>query len=101
MIAAAAAQARRRVLGAFRQADATAPERAIGFTAQRRMERRFFERLVDFGAIVETSEGRFYLDEAKVAEQMARQRRRAFKIMGGILAASAAVIGLVVGLTQA
>ncbi|MDB5691456.1 MAG: hypothetical protein JWO81_519 [Alphaproteobacteria bacterium] len=94
MIAAAAARARRRVLGAFRDAGATSPERAIGFQPQRRLEEKYFDALVDFGGIVATDKGTFWLDEAKVAQHTARRRKRAAMIFGGVLAATAAVLGL-------
>ena len=94
MIAAAAAAARRRVLDAFRAANATSPERAIGFQPQRRMEERYFDSLVDCGGIVGTDKGTFWLDESKVAQHSARRHKRAAMILGGVLAATAAVLGL-------
>ena len=92
-IAAASVRARKRVLGAFRDAGATSPERAIGFTPERRLEERYFDALVDFGAIVGTDKGTFWLDEAKAAEHTAKRRKRAAMIFGGVLAATAAVLG--------
>ena len=92
-IAAASVRTRKRVLGAFRDAGATSPERAIGFTPQRRLEERYFDDLVDYGGIVGTDKGTFWLDEAKVAEHTARRRKRAAMIFGGVLAATAAVLG--------
>jgi hypothetical protein len=93
-IAAASVRARKRVLGAFRGAGATSPERAIGYTPERRLEERYFDSLVEFGGIVGTDKGTFWLDEAKVAEHTARRRKRAAMIFGGVLAATAAVLGL-------
>ena len=92
-IAAASVRARKRVLGAFRDAGATSPERAIGFTPGRRLEERYFDSLVEFGAIVGTDRGTFWLDETKLAEHTARRRKRAAMIFGGVLAATAAVLG--------
>ena len=92
-IAAASVRARKRVLGAFRDAGATTPERAIGYQPQRRMEEKYFDALVDFGGIVATDKGTFWLDEAKVAEHTARRRKRAAMIFGGVVAAAAAVLG--------
>jgi hypothetical protein len=94
IIAAAMARARRRVLGAFRDADANAPERAIAFTPGRRLEERYFDRLVDFGALIDTGKGTFYMDEAKVAEHTAKRRKRALMMFGGVVATTAAVLGL-------
>jgi hypothetical protein len=93
-IAAASVRARKRVLGAFRQAGATSPERAIGFQPERRLEERYFDAVVEFGGIVATDKGTFWLDEAKVAQHTARRRKRAAMIFGGVLAATAAVLGL-------
>jgi hypothetical protein len=93
-VAAAAVRARKRVLGAFRDAGATTSERAIGFQPQRRMEEKYFDSLVGFGAIVATDKGTFWLDEAKAAQHTARRRKRAAIIMGSVLAAGAAVIGI-------
>lgn len=92
-IAAAVARARRRVLRAFRDAGATSPEQAIGFQPQRRMEEKYFDALVEFGGIVGTDKGTFWLDEARVAEHTARRRKRAAMIFGGVVAAAAAVLG--------
>lgn len=93
-IAAASVRARKRVLGAFRDAAATSPERAIGFQPQRRLEERYFDALVEHGGIVATDKGTFWLDEGKVAEHTARRRKRAAMIFGGVVAAAAAVLGL-------
>jgi hypothetical protein len=93
VIAAAAMAARRRVLNAFRQADATSDEKGIGFTPAHRMDERYFDALVAYGAIRETGRGTFWLDEARVSEHDSRRRKRAFAIMGGVLAATAALLG--------
>jgi hypothetical protein len=93
VIAAAAMAARRRVLTAFRQAGATSDEKGIGFTPEHRMDERYFDALVAFGAIRETDRGTFWLDEARVAEHDSKRRRRALAIMGGVIAATAAVLG--------
>lgn len=96
VIAAAAAAARRRLLRAFRAADATTPERAIPYAPSRRMERRYVASLVDYGALVETAAGVYYLDESKLRAHSARRRKRAL----GIIGAAAAVGTAIVGLTQ-
>jgi hypothetical protein len=94
MIAAGVARARRRLLRAFRDADATSPERAIGYTPQSRFEDRYFDSLVNCGGLVGTDKGTFWLDEAKVAQHTARRHKRAAMILGGVLAATAAMLGL-------
>jgi hypothetical protein len=96
-IAAAAVRARKRVLGAFRDAGATTPERAIGFTPQRRLERKYFESLVAFGALVPGRGGTHWLDEPEAARHTALRRKRA-----AIMVASAVLVTLVLlGLTLA
>ncbi|HEY1607269.1 MAG TPA: hypothetical protein VGF77_16900 [Allosphingosinicella sp.] len=94
MIAAGVARARRRLLRAFREAGATAPERAIGYTPRSRFEDRYFDALVKCGGLVGTDKGTFWMDEAKVAEHSARRHKRAAIILGGVLAATAAMLGL-------
>jgi hypothetical protein len=81
------------VLGAFRDAGAFSAERAIGYQPQRRLEERYFDALAACGGIVATDRGTFWLDEAKVAEHTAKRRKRAAMIFGGVLAATAAVLG--------
>jgi hypothetical protein len=93
VIAAAAIAARRRVLNAFRQADATSDGKGIGFTPEHRMDERYFDALVAYGGIRETDRGTFWLDEAKVAEHDSRRRKRALAIVGGVLATTVAVLG--------
>jgi hypothetical protein len=94
IVAAGVARARRRLLRAFREADATTPERAIGYTPQSRLEDRYFDSLVTCGGLVATDKGTFWLDESRVAEHTARRHKRAAMILGGVLAATAAVLGL-------
>lgn len=93
MVAAAVAAARRRVLREFREANAVSPPSAIAFEPKRRIDRRYFNSLVDYGAAIETKPGAYYLDEEKVAEHSAKRRKRALTIMGTLLVLGAAAFG--------
>jgi hypothetical protein len=93
MVAAAVAASRRRVLRAFREANAISPPSAIPFEPKRRLDRRYLRSLVDFGAAIETKPGVYYLDEEKAAEHTAKRRKRALTIVGTLLVLGAAAFG--------
>ncbi|HMJ94046.1 MAG TPA: hypothetical protein VK472_08105 [Allosphingosinicella sp.] len=93
IVAAAVAASRRRVLREFREANAISPPSAIPFEPKRRLDRRYFNSLVDFGAAIETRPRVYYLDEEKLAEHSAKRRKRAFTIMGTLLVLGAAAFG--------
>ena len=61
-IAAATIKARNKVLRHFLSQNAVSPEQAIGFTADRRLQQRQFDRLKARGIIREASPGLFYID---------------------------------------
>ena len=93
-IAAASVRARKRVLrrvsrgrGGVRPSARSATSRSGG------SRKDISTSLVDCGGIVGTDKGTFWLDEAKVAEHTASRRKRAAMIFGGVLAATAAVLG--------
>ncbi|HEY0413735.1 MAG TPA: hypothetical protein VGD66_11375 [Allosphingosinicella sp.] len=92
MIAAAAAAARRRFRHAFERA--TTPDTAIPYVPARHLDRRYFDRLLACGAVVEASPGLYYLDEPRLAAYNARRRKRVFVLLGGVLAVAAAALGL-------
>jgi hypothetical protein len=92
-ISAATAAARRRVLRDFREAGAHSAPSAIGFEPRRRLDRRYFNSLVDFGALVEAKPGTYYLDEEKLREHTAKRRKRAFTILATMLVLGAAAFG--------
>ena len=76
--AAAAAQsvrARKRLIAALREQDALTPATAIPLAVPRRMDERMLNQLIGWGAVVQASPGRFYLDEAGLAAVEARHRR--------------------------
>jgi hypothetical protein len=93
MIAAVTAAARRRVLRDFREADAHSAPSAIAFEPKRRLERRYFDSLLDFGALVEAKPGAYYLDEEKLAEHRTRGRKRVFKLLATVVVLGAAAFG--------
>jgi hypothetical protein len=93
IVAAAVAASRRRVLREFREANAISAPSAIPFEPKRRLDRRYFNSLVDYGAAIETKPGVYYLDEEKVAKHSAKRRKRALTIMGTLLVLGAAAFG--------
>jgi hypothetical protein len=93
MIAAATAAARRRVLRDFREAGAFSEPSAIPFEPKRRLDRRYFNSLVEYGALTEAKPGTYYLDEDKLAEHNAKRRKRVFTILGTVLVLGAAAFG--------
>lgn len=94
LTAATVAHARRAVIRHFTSHAATAPERAIGFAPTRRVERRLFGQMRDFGAIREASPGLFFIDADRLAEFRSSVRRRVVRValMAGALAAGIVAI---------
>lgn len=93
-VAAASARARRRVVSHFMSRNAVSAEHAVGFTPERRLERRFFERLRDEGVIVPARNGTFYIDAPKLDAFQARRRTRVKYAIATALAAVVAGIGV-------
>ena len=81
-------RARQDIVRHFTAANATNPERAIAYDPDaagwrvRRMRRRQFDRLRDFGAIREARSGLFYLDEERLGAFVRRMRKRAVGLIG-------------------
>jgi hypothetical protein len=91
-LAAAAAAARRRLLASFRDAGATSSDAAMGMSEPtRRLERKFLARLIEAGVIHETTDGRAWLDEEKLAAYTKARRRKMLSVAAG--AAAVAAIG--------
>lgn len=83
IVAVAVARTRRRIATHFVDAGATSEEKAIGYALPtQRLEKRMFERMLTFGAIVETTPGQFYLDEKRFTDF----RKESFAKVLGILA---------------
>jgi len=89
---AASARARRRVVGAFRDAHAFDPKSAIGYQPERRLQARWFERLQQNGAIVPTGDGRYYLNVEALERSDAQRRKRAAVALGVVGLAGLAVL---------
>ena len=87
------ARARRRIVRHFETAGADAPEHAIAFAEPaRRIERRLFRRMVAFGAIVATADGRYWLDERRLADF---RKEGIARVLGVIALAAFAAAGAV------
>ncbi len=85
-VAAAAARARRRVISHFMSSNAVAPDKAVSFAAEGRMEQRFFDRLRDDGIILPGANGGYYLDPPAYDAYQQRQSRAArFVLLAGAL----------------
>lgn len=99
-VAVAVRRAQRDIVRFFTTEGATAPERATAYDPdaqgwpRKRLRRRVFRRMQDFGAIREVKPGEFYLDELRLDEFRAHTRRRAFGIIAIAGAAVAAIAAL-------
>lgn len=95
-VAAAAAQARRRVVSHFLSQNAVSADRAVPFTADKRMEQRFFDRMRDDGVIQPATNGGYYLDVARWdAWQQTQRGRIKWILLAGVVALG---IGIAVGM---
>ena len=99
-VAVALIRARKDIVRHFTEAGATSPDRAVPYDPdaqgwpRKRVRRRLFRRMCDFGAIRETKPGVFYLDEARLTEFQSHLRRRALGIVAIGAAAVAAIAAL-------
>lgn len=99
-VAVAVAVARREIVRHFTEAGATAPTTAVAYDPdaqgwpRKRLRRRIFRRMRDFGAIREMKPGLFYLDETRLDEFRWHMRRRALGIVAIVGAAVAAIATL-------
>ena len=72
--------------------DAMSPESAIAYTPRDRpLSRRTFRRMVDFGAVRETTPGRYYLDRERADAYRTSRRRKAAAFLALGAAAIAAL----------
>lgn len=96
-VAVAVARARKDILRHFTSAGAIAPDRAVAYDPdddgwpRKRVRRRLFARMRDFGAVKEPRPGLFYLDETRLEDFRWHMRRRA---LGMVAVASAAVAAI-------
>ena len=93
MSAAAAARARRRLVSHFRAAAACSPSAAVAYAPKRRLERKYFQHLLSFGAVKSSADGHFYLDEALLAKHDSRRRKRALAMIGTAIGVTAGILG--------
>jgi hypothetical protein len=88
--------ARWRVCRTFEETGAYSPDKAIAYAPSSRFERRYLERLLDFGAVVEVQPGRYHADATKLGAYIRYRRKRAIAramvIVGGALALAIARI---------
>lgn len=96
---AAAARARRRVIGHFTARGAVSAQTAIPFTANKRIERRFFDAMRERGVIASATNGGYYLVPSKYDDWLASRRRLGRIFLLVLLALS--VVGIAVGLLLA
>ena len=89
-------RARREIVDYFVTAGATAPEHAVAFAApKRRIARRVFRRMVDFGAVVEAKGGKYWLDERRLADFRKESLAKMLGVLAiaGLAAAGAIALG--------
>lgn len=99
-VAVAVARARKDIVRHFMTLGATSPDKAVAYDPdaqgwpRKRLRRRIFRRMCDFGAIREMKPGEFYLDETRLDEFRWHMRRRALGIVAIAGAAVAAIAAL-------
>ncbi|MBB5715957.1 hypothetical protein [Sphingomonas aerophila] len=90
-VAVLVAKARQRIVHHFLEADATTRERAVAFTPRdRRLDRRMFTSMVQFGALQEADTGNYWLDEKRYADF---RKERLARVLGILAIAGFAVAG--------
>ena len=95
----AAVRSRKRIVRDFVHMRAVTPDRAISYDPHGEM-RRLFRQLRNFGAIVEPTPGRFYLDSARLTAFRYVARRRRFGWLATIGTAAATATATVLALTD-
>ncbi len=91
--AAVVALRRRRLIRRFREAGATAPERAVTLEALGERHTWIFDQMVQAGVFLPTPDGRYFMDEAAASDYRHRYRVRAL-VGTGILALSGLALWL-------
>ena len=92
--AAIVAKARRDVISHLMSRNAVAPDKAVEWVPDRRIQRRQIERMVDAGVIVSTGTDRYYLHVPAYDEWRRKLRRRAAFVMASLVAIGAAVAAI-------
>lgn len=96
VVAVAVARARRRIVQHFTQAGATAQDKAIAFPdPKRRLERRIFKRMLDFGAVKRGAGNTYWLDEKKLGDFRKESLAKVLTILAatGFAAAGVMLLG--------
>lgn len=78
---AARARAQREVVSHFMSSNAVGPDKAVPFTASRRLEQKCFDRFRDLGVIQPAGNGGYYLDIPAYDAYQRRQRRMVVVIL--------------------
>ena len=91
---AAARSARRRVLEYFTEAGAWSGVDAVRYVPNRRLEQRYLDSLLDFGAAVRVGPDTYYLDPEKLRAHSGERRRRGATVAGALFVVAAAVAAL-------
>ena len=84
-------RARRKVVSHLAGVGATSADAAVSYIPSRRFERQALAYLQHKGVVSLAAGGRYWVDEAKAADLQRATRARAAVIVGGALAAVAAV----------
>jgi hypothetical protein len=93
LIGAPVVRAQRDIVDYFTMAGATTPEYAIAFAEpRRRIARRVFRRMVDFGAVVLATDGKYWLDERRLADF---RKENLAKVLGTLAIAGLAAAGAI------
>lgn len=92
---AARARAQRELVSLFMSNNAVGADKAIPFTASRRLEQKCFDRFRDLGIIQPASNGGYYLDIPAYDAYQRRQRRMVVVIL--LIGVAAMAIGIAVG----
>ena len=96
VIAAASARARRKVISHFLSSNAVSADRAIPFETNRRLERRFFERLRDRAVVLPGANGGYYIDPPALDTFNVGQRKVAALGVTAVVLAAAAGLAIAV-----
>lgn len=92
---AARARAQRELVSLFMSNNAVGADKAIPFTASRRLEQKCFDRFRDLGIIQPAGNGGYYLDIPAYDAYQRRQRRMVVVIL--LVGVAAMAIGIAVG----
>lgn len=91
-MAIAVARARRRIAHHFTTAGATRADAATPYAPGGRIERRIFQRMIDFGAVQRTEAGTYWLDERRFADF---RKESLAKVLGILALAGFAAAGAI------